>query len=611
MKSKIVPACLLIAILVLTAGIYWPGLHSPFYLDDFVNLGRLSDIQKDGFANFIFGGIGFPGRPVSLLTFALQHSSWPDDPFSFKLVNLIIHLCNGILIYYICLFLVKKVCLPPSRHKTVSLLITGIWLVHPMHITTNLYVIQRMTSLSTFFVLLGLAGYLAARDYYTENGSKKSLWSMVVIVAACLILSVLCKENGILLAVYILVIETTLYQQEKKPGELKLALWSISWAPVIALSGYLIFIFGRISHQYYVRHFTMLERLMTESRILLAYAGDILLPRIGQYNLYHDDYVVSTSLLNPPSTMISIIIIITGFLAAVFLRHKYNKFSFAVLWFLGGHLLESTFINLELYFEHRNYLPSLGLIFGMVFLLIYVSDRLNKKYSMLILSSLVLCGTAVISFAETSVWNTPLIQAQDWLRKHPQSKRTINQIGSFYIDQGNLDKAIELYENYEKQFPDDLYTRLRLLHIDACLKEKVYTDEQWEELFNIAERAQRDGYNVVTEFDTIVYDLHKYSCSALNLGKFALLLLKVMQNPNFKVDIAFLHEFMATLSLKMKDLNAAIINISEALRLAPSSQRYGYKIELLLSIPDMANAKYALDDFRKYLRRNPKIFLSG
>src|SRR5690606_33752094 len=140
-----------------TIAVYYPGLSSNFLLDDVNNLGSLALIPEQGLLNYILAGLAGPtGRPLSLFSFALQAGSWPDNPFAFKTVNLVIHLACGGLIFLICSKLAGYLQLGLPESLLFSLLVTAIWLLHPMQLTTVLYVVQRMTQLATLFILSGI-----------------------------------------------------------------------------------------------------------------------------------------------------------------------------------------------------------------------------------------------------------------------------------------------------------------------------------------------------------------------------------------------------------------------------------------------------------------------
>jgi len=180
-QYSVLPCLLLIA-----TALYYQALHSRFLLDDFYNLLDLSQIDANGIAYFIFGGFSGPsGRPLSLLSFALQYQDWPGNPFAFKLVNLIIHLLNGVLIWFICKRLVVYIFRDKQYQTLLVILTTGLWLLHPIQFSTVLYVTQRMTQFSTFFILSGILGYLWTREQYANSGSQRALVLMSIFVTCC------------------------------------------------------------------------------------------------------------------------------------------------------------------------------------------------------------------------------------------------------------------------------------------------------------------------------------------------------------------------------------------------------------------------------------------
>ena len=140
----------LITLLLITVYVYFPGLNSRFILDDFYNLQGLGDIQNQGLLYYVFGsGFAGPvGRPLSLLSFALQYQDWPLNPFAFKLFNLILHLLNGVLLFIFSLLLSRQVSLSMRQRYLFAFVVAGLWLLHPVHVNTVLYTVQRMTEIA-------------------------------------------------------------------------------------------------------------------------------------------------------------------------------------------------------------------------------------------------------------------------------------------------------------------------------------------------------------------------------------------------------------------------------------------------------------------------------
>ncbi|MBE9562730.1 MAG: hypothetical protein IMF12_07715, partial [Proteobacteria bacterium] len=152
--------CLFFIVLLITGWLYWQGLYGIFIFDDVPNLQELANVGQFGSSIMQFiteGEAGSLGRPVSLLTFALQADSWPFYPWDFKYVNLMIHLLNGCLIFWIVIFITRFLEL--KHHVLLALLTASVWLLHPLQVSTVLYVIQRMTQLATLFTLVGILFY--------------------------------------------------------------------------------------------------------------------------------------------------------------------------------------------------------------------------------------------------------------------------------------------------------------------------------------------------------------------------------------------------------------------------------------------------------------------
>ena len=164
----VAPAAMAFVLLLATL-VYLPGLGSGMYLDDFYNLQLLARVKEQGLLAFVGSGASGPfGRPLAYLSFALQAGSWPGNLAAFKVVNLLLHLGNGVLVYFLCRAIAPRVDLPQSSQDLFCIFSTGLWLIHPMHLSTVLYIVQRMTELAAAFVLLGVLAYLAGRRMVWE-----------------------------------------------------------------------------------------------------------------------------------------------------------------------------------------------------------------------------------------------------------------------------------------------------------------------------------------------------------------------------------------------------------------------------------------------------------
>lgn len=351
------------------AAIYWPGLSGGFFFDDFVNILepseiRLNSISIESLQNLWESGRAGPlGRPVSLLSFAANHYFSGFNPFFFKLTNLVIHCLNGILVYFL-IGLFARAAYPSSgiqRIRVLAAIVAMLWAIHPIQATSVLYVVQRMTSLASAFMLLALIFHVWARQ--RAQVGRVELVSVAIAWAVFFPLAILSKETGAVFLLYVAAYEAVLHRNYVN----RLDRFGALYLKLLAAAGgiFLIYAFSPggagLLQGYDARPFTFVQRLLTEARIIWQYINLLVLPALPDFGLYHDDFRLSTGLFAPNSTFFAIAGILLLIVIAWIGRIKWPLVSFAILWFLLGHLLESSIFPLELMHEHRNYLPSLGL----------------------------------------------------------------------------------------------------------------------------------------------------------------------------------------------------------------------------------------------------------
>ena len=414
-------------VIYLTYWLYIPGINGVFIFDDLNNLNPIGKYKQLNFADnfwlFLLEGKSGPtGRPLSLASFYLNDTNWPSTPSGFIYTNILIHLLNGVLVFWFTFKLSTNLFLSTSQRKLVPFFATALWLLHPLHTTTVLYIIQRMTELSATFTLSGLIFYLYGREKLKHHLTT-GFTLLFLGVGISLILSVLSKENGILLVAYILVVEYFLLRPHNNYPPKQFFYWFIP-VVVIPFLFILTYLGSRAinTESFELRNFTLYERLLTESRIVFEYIYRILIPDMSSSSLFHDDFILSKNLLTPWTTLPSILGIVTLIGLAFYNRKKWPLFSFPIAWFFAGHIIESTVLPLELYFEHRNYLPMLGIFISLVWLL---TKHFNKQKRLI--TTTIVTILMLFSFLTTQnaiLWGKPYELAANWYQSHPNSQRT-------------------------------------------------------------------------------------------------------------------------------------------------------------------------------------------
>lgn len=427
--------------------VYLPSLSGGFLYDDFWSLEKLSEINgviswENLSAYLISSDTGPLKRPVSMLSFLIDAQDWPADPYSFRVTNLIIHIFNGLLLFTL-LFGVLKIKENISV-VWIALFATLLWMLHPFLVSTVAYMVQRMAMLPVFFALLSMLLYLKVRLRYQEFSLLKSSFYLSFILYGLSFLAALSKENGLLILLYIPLFEYFICQKYLNLSLMKKysrLLFTI--LPVVLLILALAIKFPDFYHGYKIRDFTLYERLISEARALTKYLFHWAIPSVMTEGVYTDTFKASTSLLNPISTIFSLLFIGVLITLAIKLRNKWPLFSFAVLFYFVSHLIESTFIPLQLYFEHRNYAAYLFLALPLVLAVFKGIKNTQLAWVILMLISLFLASQ---TFFRSALWGDPIRLKTESLEAYPKSIRARIGVVEMLENKKNYYKGLLLLE---------------------------------------------------------------------------------------------------------------------------------------------------------------------
>ncbi len=525
------PAVALFLVVFLTLS---PGLYGVFYLDDFPNLSPLALVHEPGgFWHVVLNGNSGPlGRPLAMLSFALQADHWPTNPWGFKLFNLILHGVNTVLVFGLTGLLLR---LAPLQVRWPVLLSTAaalLWSLAPLHLSAVFYVVQRMSLLSAFFTLLALVGYLAGRLLWLQNRTAAGYLAGSVSLVAGLALGTLSKENAVLLPVYVLVLETTLLASRPRPKGWPLWCATFLCLPLLALAGYLAWD-ERYLDFYAMREFSPLERLLTQARALTDYLAAGLWPASARLGLFHDDYPLSRGLLDPPGTLVSMVILGISLSAALAVRRRQPVLAMAVLWFLGGHSLESSILGLELYFEHRNYLPLYGPSLAVAWLGSQAGARSRGRITRAIVVGMGLgyLGVgAMTAHQEATLWGQPHVMVRQKLLSHPDSLRVRLSAASDLARAGDFAGAAELLRAHTDAQGVQPGIEVRLLYLQ-CFEPALRRGNRGRWLQQLG--AAPYDRTMTATLQNLLTSMDRGECAGLPYAHVERILLDALENPRF------------------------------------------------------------------------------
>jgi hypothetical protein len=566
------PLLAIIAILAIGWFVYRPALSGTFLLDDTPNLSGLASIDDTGSAlQFTLAGTAGPlGRPLALASFVPQAAAWGSNAEPFIRINILIHLLNGLLVFALASQLARITLTNKRDVPLLAISVSALWIFLPLLASSSLLIVQRMTTLSATFVLAGLCTYMIARRQLASRPTA-ALAGMSLSVVVATLLAAFTKENGALLPVFALVLEVTILSPPQDIPSIRWKAWSglFLFAPAMF---FLVYLVAQLPYDEQViakRDFTGAHRLFSEAKILWEYLLNAFAPRGGQLGPYHDWRLVDGRSYDS-TTVIAMIAWCAVLVAAFRWRHTYKVAAFAVFWYLGGHSLESTTIPLELYFEHRNYLP----IFGPVFALCYAVFRIGGRYraiSRVALAIYTLINTGIL-FSVTSLWGTPLLAASYWYQHNPSSVRAATTLASRQLHGIGAESAIETLRAYADSNPVHGYVRIPELNLRCKISpqnDHAELVEYLESTLPLITFSHAPG-EMLDELLTTAIDS---SCASVNPDVVADLATAVMKNPKYEKNTRynqFHHMLMARIERVNGNTEATLAHLARAIEITPT-----------------------------------------
>lgn len=387
-KGRSFPIRHLVA-MALIAGValvaYSNTFHAPFQFDDRPNITQNPNVQIrvftwDRLERLVQNTYKESIRVFSYFTLALNYYFGGFNVFGYHLINFLIHIASGIFLYW---FLILTFNLPSlkERYGPISYkvaLFTGlIFISHPIQTQSVTYIVQRMASMAGMFYLLSMVLYIKGRLSF----GKARFFYFGGLVLSCLF-GVFSKENVAILPLFIALYEFYFFQHFDLGPKGKDAIFALVGV-LIALVAFGFIIWGKryidvIIAGYQYRTFTMSERVLTQFRVVLYYVTLLIYPHPSRLNLDYD-FPISKTILDPPTTLISILIVLGLVGYSIWTARKRPVLSFCILWYFGNLVIESSIFPLEMVFEHRLYLPAVGPFILFSLLTVRGIDRLKAK----------------------------------------------------------------------------------------------------------------------------------------------------------------------------------------------------------------------------------------
>ena len=477
----------LVLSLVLCFALFASGVGTGYLFDDLGSVVPLQALRQspDLFWERVLGDRSGPlGRPLSVFTFAIEQAIFQAGPDFSQRVSIGVHTINTGLVFVI----VRNVFSPrgASNAGYLALFVTLVWALSPQKTSTVLYIVQRMSMLSAFFVLLALYSY--GRFRHSRHSSQRAAFALVC--ASSVLCAPFAKETGLLALPLLAAFELFIISPARRT--ISDQRWRTAAIGVLTAccAGFFVlgvWQYGQAEAAYAFRQFDFNERLSSAPYILVDYARQFFWPDIGVMGLIHDDFPVIGPLERPIVFYVSLFICVAAGIAAIgcAITGRGGPLPFAVAVFFIGHSLESFYFPLELYFEHRNYLPSLGLAL-MVGAIIQTMLRHQARYRGLLIALVAAYASSLLlaSYMLSTHWRSPMALLEHELLGHPRSSRANTDYG-LMLALGQLrepamdyvEKGYALSATEPASKPMGEADRVLLRVAVACLTSQPFLDE--------------------------------------------------------------------------------------------------------------------------------------
>ncbi len=495
----------LAALLIVTVVAFYPSLDNGFNWDDIALIVQNESIKHltwDNIKSMFTDGVMHRYIPLTSLSMAINYKFSQLDPWGYHLTNLLFHLVNIVLVYYLIRFL--------HDNRWVAMLTTILFALHPMHVEPVAWLTARPFLLGGLFWLAALLLYLK----YTR-GSKKGLYYG---------LSLLCYVAGLAASTLTVTLAPTLLLVDiynKRSFKIKDQLDKIPYFGLALLFGMIMLGMAEKHHTEKVAN-SFFDGVLFASYGLVSYLYKLVVPiKITVFHPYPD----RIGDMLPLYYYISFVVVL-GVLALFVYAFKKNRY----LFFGIGFFLINIFLTLKFTFldaygtyvmaDRYTYHPYIGLSFILVLGLLWVKDHYAKTPKFLRSAILPVFFAfsgllAFLSFDECKAWKDGETLWTDVINAYPDARVAYNNRAVYYYERNrnqeslaDCNKALSLSPTYL----DALTTRGLVLYRLGNYQQAMADQNRAIELnpnYHIAYNNRGETYRVMGEYDLALADYEK------------------------------------------------------------------------------------------------------
>jgi protein O-mannosyl-transferase len=440
-----------ILLLAVTAAAFAGSFRGDFQYDDSLTI--LDNPHLDRFHIFI-GHLDHMVRPVLYATFFVDRSLYGLDPVGYHLLNLVLHLGSGLLLYRILTDAV------PDEAASIPFWTAMLFLIHPIATESVTYISGRASGLMAFFYLLALHLYIGASQ--RPKGSGRLYLSGAL---ASFLLSIGSKETAVTFPIILLLWDWLI--RRKRGSDLRATLISNHlpfWIVLFLAAAW------AVGHPRYMAlaEFSFTIRLFWDHLLSELHATTYaLLLFFSPWNQNFDpDLPLFHSLTQwpLPRDLLLLSVVTAG---AFFLARRLPLFAFGLGWFFIQLLPTSLIPRNDLLSERNLYLPAVGLLLAIVAIGSHLIRRLLPidrcpvlvRFGSTVLATSLIAVLCIFTYQRNLLYQDRQLLWSDAVKKSPNKARPHNNLGYAYALRNDWDRAIEEFRTAARLDPDFLLAR--------------------------------------------------------------------------------------------------------------------------------------------------------
>jgi len=360
--------------------------------------------------------------PITLLSFQINYALFDLNPFWYHLTNLIIHISNALLVFWLSLMIIKK--------RYLAVFAALIFAVHPLNTEAVAWISARKELLSTFFMLSALITYV-------KTGDKR--W-MIVLSLILFVLAMMSKVTALVLPLILILYDQAQPKSENRNPK--------TYIPFLLLAG-IFAVIAVVGKSIAVIQLTTTEMVLLAFRSTTFYLQKFLLP-IKLSAIYGAPDPISIQNWEIIFSILIVALLITA--TCIFRKMKVAMFAsgFAILTIAPSFMAYMKSDGISVAADRYAYMPSIGL----AMLIVLIVSSIRKQDFVIFILVAVISSCMFLTIERNKVWATTEVLFQDIIKKNPTSHITHNNIGNMHLNNGDLRTALLYLEKAMELNPE-------------------------------------------------------------------------------------------------------------------------------------------------------------